>query len=371
MAEKINGVLVGQGSDLSPYEAKGFCAILQNGDTKQQKSNRIEDFCPIFSDASVAWVDYIIEDFGEETLKAAMALGFSEQLIKNLNRDMRSGYEDFGNEMGILVPAIRVEGFDVKLDPLIILIRENLIATLHTTETRRFFRVRRYAETMLKKLPQKMLRKDKITLLLIRLIEENNARNFDHLRDIEELGDKMSEDLGNPKTPRELIGKKIYAMKHALITYLGGLWVTVDALNSLRYGDAELLTDDPKILNKINGLVGEVQSQIGLAEHLSEVLASGLEVLQSIYNNQLQVLNNRLALLVAYLTIIGTALLVPNTIATIASGSMFEFTSTHVVPYLLFLAVITVVSTIVAWWAVKKLGLLPARPDETSDDDSK
>jgi hypothetical protein len=34
----------------------------------------------------------------------------------------------------------------------------------------------------------------------------------------------------------------------ALILYLGGLWATVDALSSLRYGDAELLTDDEKIL---------------------------------------------------------------------------------------------------------------------------
>ncbi len=55
------------------------------------------------------------------------------------------------------------------------------------------------------------------------------------------------------------------------------------------------------------------------------MLASGLEVLQSIYNNQLQILNNKLALLGAYLAIIGTALLVPNTIATVAGNSMFRF----------------------------------------------
>jgi magnesium transporter len=36
--------------------------------------------------------------------------------------------------------------------------------------------------------------------------------------------------------------------------------------------------------------------------------------MQSIYNNQLQSLNNRFALMTAYLTVLGTAFLVPNTI---------------------------------------------------------
>jgi magnesium transporter len=148
-------------------------------------------------------------------------------------------------------------------------------------------------------------------------------------------------------------------MKHALIVYIGGLWATVDILNALRYGDAELLTDDKKILNKITALVSEVNSHIGLAEHLSEVLASGLEVLQSIYNNQLQVLNNRMAMLVAYLTIIGIALLVPNTIATVAGNPMFSFTGQDISWYLVLIILSTTISTYISWWLVKRFGLLP------------
>src|SRR3989338_9746880 len=106
-------------------------------------------------------------------------------------------------------------------------------------------------------------------------------------------------------------------MKHALIVYLGSLWSTLDVLNSLRYGDPLLLTDEDRLLDQLDALSSEVNTHIVLAEHLSEVLASGLEVLQSIYNNQLQVLNNKLAMVVTYLTIIGTAVLVPNTIATV------------------------------------------------------
>lgn len=115
-------------------------------------------------------------------------------------------------------------------------------------------------------------------------------------------------------------------MKHALITYLNALWETVDVIHDVRYGDAELLTDEPDLLHRVGLLVEDVERQIGLAEHLSEVLASGLEVLQSIYNNQLQVLNNRMALIMTYLPILGTAVLVPNTLATIFGNSAFAMT---------------------------------------------
>jgi magnesium transporter len=204
---------------------------------------------------------------------------------------------------------------------------------------------------------------DKITLLLIRIIAENNSRNFDHLKDIEEQGDALNKFMADPTSSRAAVGAKISDVKHALSTYLSGLWATVDALNALRYGDAELLTDNEKLIARLEALVEEVRSQIGLAEHLSDVLASGLEVLQSIYNNQLQLLNNKLALLGAYLAILGTALLVPNTIATVLGNGMFEFTAADEGWYIALILVSTVVSAFVAFAVVKKAGLLPKGPE--------
>ena len=351
-------------AEAARLEEKGFfAAIYKDGKTVQRESKDIKDFAPLVTDASVAWIDYIVDDLEKESVGAAATHGFSELLVKNLLQNQWSGYEDFGTEMGIIIPAVRVEAFDVQLVPLLIILKRNLILTLHTIESKRFFRVRRYAETLLRKLPPNAPQNDKITLLLCRIIEESNARNFDHLREIEQQGDRMSKELSDPKTPREVLGPKIYQMKHALIQYLGGLWATVDALNSLRYGDADLLTDDPRILDRISGLVGDVHAQIGLAEHLSEVLASGLEVLQSIYNNQLQILNNRMALLVAYLTIVGTALLVPNTIATVAGNSMFGFNAGDENWYLALIVGSTVVATALSWYFVKRMGWLPKAPD--------
>lgn len=345
-------------------EEKGFCVSLSSdGTTTKKEARKIEEFIEIIQNGSVSWIDYIVTDIHKDALEAAAALGFSEALTSSLLKNKRSGYEDLNDEMGLILPAIIVDGFDVRLDPLLILIKKNLVLTLHTTESKRFFRLRRYAETFVRKITSKAVISDKLTIILIRILDENNGRNFDHLREIEENADKLSEKLSNPKTPRDEIGKDIHSMKHALITYLCGLWAVIDVLNALRYGDAELLSNDSKLLGRLGSLASEVNLQIGLAEHLSEVLASGLEVVQSIYNNQLQVLNNKLALLVAYLTILGTAVLVPNTIGTVLSNPVYALQPKDAGWFTLLIIFSTVVSTVIAYLWVKKKNLLPSTPD--------
>ena len=152
-------------------------------------------------------------------------------------------------------------------------------------------------------------------------------------------------------------------MKHSLITYLNALWDGMHVLNTLRYGDAELITDDEQLLEKLEILAADVNRQIELAEHLSEVLASGLEVLQSIYNNQLQMLNNRMALLMTYLTILGTAVLVPNTLATILGNSTFNMDAGDTWWYVILMIVSTVGATWLVYSWVKKKGWIPKKVD--------
>jgi len=61
-----------------------------------------------------------------------------------------------------------------------------------------------------------------------------------------------------------------------------------------------------------------INRQIALSEHMSEVLASGLEVLQTVFIIiNVQLLNNRLAFLATWLGVLATAGLVPNTLATV------------------------------------------------------
>lgn len=154
-------------------------------------------------------------------------------------------------------------------------------------------------------------------------------------------------------------------MKHSLISYLNALWRTLDVLNSLRHGDADTITDNNKVLVKIGLLADDVNRQISTAEHTSDVLASGLEVLQSLYNNQLQTLNNRMTLAVAWLTILGTALLVPNTIATFY-GSIQGLDDKNLIWYTTITIVATINATMLAYWWVQKKVIMPKTASDTS-----
>jgi len=341
-------------------EQKGYCAALfKDGTTNEKEARDAKEFLDMINSSSVSWVDYTVDDLKVDSPAIASSLGFGEQLVGTLLKSEKSGYEDLDKEMGILLPAMIVKGFEVKIGYILILMRSNLVVTIHTSEVTRFFRLRRYAKIFMRKIKLSLSGPDKLTLVIIRIIDENNGKNFDHLREIEDNADIVSQKLSRVDTPREEIGHDIHMMKHALIVYLTGLWETVDVLNALRYGDPELLTDDPKMLQRIGGLVAEVNNQIGLAEHMSEVLASGLEVMQSIYNNQLQILNNKLALLVAYLTVLGTAFLVPNTIATALGSSAFQLGPEDQGWYMAMLVGSTLIATLGSYLWVKKMGLLP------------
>ena len=345
-----------------------FCRALQaDGSINTTDVESSESIKDILKTAAIAWVDLRTPNI-EEDYKLATEIGISEQLITALMTGYRNLYEDFKNEMGIKLPSVQISGgqeLNVKAHTTLIFLKKNFILTIHPMEVdRRWARLRRYADSVLKKLPPGLGAEDRLTTLLIRLIDSNNDRNFEHLRQIEENGDNLNKQLMDPKTPRDMLGPQIYNMKHALIVYLDALWESVDVIRNLRYGDADLITDDTRLLDRVGVLAEDVNRQIGLAEHLSEVLASGLEVLQSIYNNQLQILNNKLAMVVTYLTIIGTALLVPNTIATVLGNSAFGMGGSDRPWYLVLIVVSTILATIGSFWWVRKFGWMPKNADK-------
>jgi magnesium transporter len=342
-----------------------FCvAQYDSGEVSKREADSPTAFTDMISKSAVAWVDFVSDNFETEVYEAASKMGFSDTLVSSISGDTPLRYQDFNTEMGMKLPSIQVRNFEVVVYPLVLLIRKNIVFSAHPHNVdRRLIRLRRYADTFIKKIPAQAIVQDKLTTVILRIIDMNNDSNFRHLRQIEENGDDLNRDLMNTDTPRSQLGPKIYSMKHALIAYLDGLWETVDVIHSLRYGDAELITDDLGLLGRIDNQANEVHGQIGLAEHMSEVLASGLEVLQSIYNNQLQMLNNRLALIMTYLTILGTAFLVPNTIATIMGNSAFTLGPEDASWYIVLMIGSTIVSTLLAYWWVKKRGWLPGKKD--------
>ncbi len=375
---RFSGSSSAHSSPLELGQKRWFCMSLEcSGKTIKQEAESPATFLEIVNRSLVAWVDYITDDPMKDLPTVAAQMGFSESFVSNLASCDQLNYQDFDNEMWMSFPSIQIRGTDVKGYPMLVLIRKNMVFTVHMRLVdKRFIRLRRYGEAILRKIPVEAKPDDKLTLLLSRIIDANNDSNFRHLRVIEEFGDELNKDLMDQQTDKSKLGPKIYEMKHALIIYMNALWESVDVLQAIRYGDAELLTDDPRLVNLFGVMVDQVKSQIGLSEHMSEVLASGIEATQAIYNNQLTiannqltvsnnqltVLNNRFAKLAAYLTIVGTALLIPNTIATILGNAVWVYGPEHLWLYLLLMIGATVAGSIFMWFWISKKGLLP--PDK-------
>ncbi|GFO97407.1 Mg2+ and Co2+ transporter [groundwater metagenome] len=348
-----------------PDARRAFCVALPvtGGKPLKLTGDNPHEFIQFLSESSISWLNFPVKDIKKDADIIATSLGFSSTLVPTLLSSYLSAYEDRDTELGVMLPAVAVKKFDVLISPILILIRKDLILTIHEENVNRLIRLSRYADAFMRKIKPSLATQDKLTIILTRIIDENNNRNFDHLRKIEAQGDELTRMLADPLAPRASIAPEIHNMKHALISYLETLWAALDVVNSLRHGDAEVISDSPKLLARVGILSDDVNRHIALSEHMSEVLASGLEVMQSIYNNQLQILNNRLALVVAWLTIIGTAVLVPNTLATILGSSAFNLGPEDRLWYSAFLIASTVISTWAAYWWIKKKGLLPFKVD--------
>lgn len=343
---------------VQPAQACGplsFCVALRaDGQVDRVADKTLEQYLKFVDGASVAWVDYSTKDIEKEIESIAQAMGFTQTPIPKLISGFYSGYEDSDTELGMMLPAVMVNHFDMIVRPLVILIRGNFIITVHNEDVSRLMKFSRYASTFMKKIKSETTN-DKLTLILERIIDENNDRNFEYLREIEKHGDDISRQLIDENVSKKELAKSIYSMKHVLITYLDVLWATKDVIDSLQYGDADLVTDDEKLLARIGILSNNIDRHIELSEQMSNVLASGLEVMQSIYNNQLQNLNNRFALVTAYLTVLGTAALVPNTLATIAGTGVFNDMGAQPIWFWPLLIGTTVIATALSFVWVKRV----------------
>src|SRR3989338_7387585 len=340
-------------SDISPT----FCvAMLKNGSTVKLEV-KVEEFLQTVKEADFVWINVQVIDLKEDGTRIASMLGFNTSIINELVSQRFSGYDDHTAELGLLLPAVRVTALEVEINKLIILMKNNMVVTIHGGHVTRLAKFARYAVTFFKKVPKNLDDVDKISLVLIRILDENNERNFDGIRAIQEQGEQISKYLIEPSSARQELGSDIYRMKHALITYMEALWASLDVVHYLRYGDAELITDDPVILQKVSMLSTDLTRQISISEQMSNVLASGLEVMQSIYNNQLTQLNNRFSLLAVWMAIVGTAFLVPNTIATVFGTPIAEHLDWQTQLWIVVIS--TLGAVFIVYWIFKKKGLLP------------
>jgi magnesium transporter len=137
----------------------------------------------------------------------------------------------------------------------------------------------------------------------------------------------------------------MFEIRRSVVTFLNTVWATHDIAHSLRYGDAEMVSDKEEILAKFNLILSDLERQISLAGNILEVLSANVSVIQAD-------ITNKMTTLLLWLTIIGTAILVPNTLATIYGiPFLIGEHSNWIVTTLLL---VTVLSTFVVYWYVKR-----------------
>ncbi|MFA5860369.1 MAG: CorA family divalent cation transporter [Candidatus Thermoplasmatota archaeon] len=336
-----------------------FVVALKDGRATRTDAAEPTDLLAPLLGADIGWVNVEVDDLAVEGERVAAALGFPVGMVQALLHPETASYDDRDTELGFLVPMIRVDGMKVTTENLVMILRGNFVVTMYQRgRVTRFRKFARYAETALRKLKHDSTTQDKLTILVTRLLNENNERNFDGIRPIEDNGERLSGELVKENADRKRVAQEIYQMKRALIAYLDALWSSLDVIHYLRHGDAELISDEEPLLARVAILGDDVHRHINLSEHMSEVLSSGLEVMQGIYNNQLTALNNRMAFIVTWLTVLGTAVLVPNTLATVISAAPIEL---HIEDPLLYIAVMggsTVLATGLAWiWVRRRVPL--------------
>ena len=103
----------------------GSRPVRLQGDTPQEFLDQVKV-------SSLTWLNFTVKDVEKDAVGIAKTFGFSEGIIPSLMKGYYANFEDRDVEVGILLPAVRVKRVDITWFPLIILVRKNLILTIHS-----------------------------------------------------------------------------------------------------------------------------------------------------------------------------------------------------------------------------------------------
>ena len=287
-----------------------LAAITKDGVPLKDNVSSIRDIRPNIDEYSLSWLECVVDDVKTGSKEIAKEFGIPLEPASVLG-GYYSNYEDAGDVLGITVPLIKFSGGTVDALSVLIYIARDKIISIHDEEAEQLLRLSGFAEGIMKKLPNsKELWADRQTILFARIIDEISERNYDTLRLIVEKAQTLEIEMTDEKTMSKDIAEEMSNIKRSIITFLTAVWATHTTVHSLRYGDPEMLSDKDEILSRFDIILADLDRQIQLAEQVLEVLATGVNVIQTN-------ITNRLSTIILWLTVIGTAVLVPNTLATV------------------------------------------------------
>ena len=300
---------------------------------------------------TLTWIECVVDDIVNETP------GILEKLKIDMDPSVLlsgyiTAYEDIGDTLGIMLPFIITGDSRTQTTPILIFMKKDLIVTIHDDYGGKIAKLYNYSNSLMRKLPKESEQwADRQTILLFRLMDEVSETNFSILRTILEQAEQLEIDLSGSRQTDRNVSDELSNMKRSLLTFLNAVWATHDTVRNVKYGDPDMLTDDDDILEKFEVILGRLDRQIQMAENVMEIISTGVTVIQTETSNQL-------TKLIVWLTVAATAVLVPNTIATVLGIPDLNISLSWVVPILI---VSTVISAVVTYRWTKQWRVNPFR----------
>jgi len=319
-------------------KAVSIAGIAEQGVPFKKESIQLEEAAQTLSIGNLTWIECVVDDIADETPKILEKLNIKMD-PKLLLSGYVSAYEDVGDTLGIMLPFIVTGDSRTQTSPVLIFMKKDLIVTIHDDYGGKITKLYNYSTSLMRKLPKEPEQwADRQTILLFRLMDEVSETNFSSLRTIVEQAEQIEIDLAGPRQVERDVGFEISNMKRSLLTFLNAVWATHDTVRNVKFGDPDMLTDDDDILEKFEVILGRLDRQIQMAENVMEVISTGVTIIQA-------ETSNKLTKLIVWLTVAATAVLVPNTIATIFGIPDLQLSWSWVVPILIISTLISAVIT--------------------------
>jgi magnesium transporter len=320
-------------------------AGLQEGMPFKKPTVELDELPAIISAGHLIWIECVVDNIIGETTKILEKLSINMDPSILLSGYV-SSYEDRGDTLGLMIPFVVPGNNKTLTAPILIFMKKDLIVTIHDDYGGKIARLYNYAPTVLRKLPKEADSwADRQTILLARIIDEISEANFSILRLIVERAEQFEIDLAGSRQVTRDISLELSNMKTSLLTFLNAIWASYDTVHNLKYGDADLVSDDEVILAKFEVILGRLDRQIQMSENVMQMVATGANVVQT-------EVTNKITILIIWWTVAGTAELVPNTIATV-----FGLYPNHETVFFPIVAIVlgsAALATAVAYFYVRK-----------------
>ena len=328
-----------------------MAGIEEQGVPYKKENIKLEEAAQTLSIGNLTWIECVVDDIVDETPKILEKLNIKMD-PKILLSGYVTAYEDVGDTLGIMLPFIVTGDSRTQTSPILIFMKKDLIVTIHDDYGGKITKLYNYSTSLMRKLPKEPDQwADREPILLFRLMDEVSETNFSSLRTIVEQAEQLEIDLAGSRQSDRDVGYELSNMKRSLLTFLNAVWATHDTVRNVKFGDPDMLTDDDDILEKFEVILGRLDRQIQMAENVMEVISTGVTIIQT-------ETSNKLTKLIVWLTVAATAVLVPNTIATIFGIPDLQISWIWVIP---ILVISTFISAFITYRWTKQWRVNPFR----------